>query len=197
MPPLTADQRCRVREAIAEDAEIYCSYLAHKYVPSATKRMILSQLGKRAQSHLDATIITESVMGLVPELLESPDIHIQRLTYWVLGILAYQDRTGKAVSTYTRATSSLRLNEYLQVSDQEAEIIMKTILALRRLAGTAVDGEVEEVLKGAYVTASESPLGPSRSRRYCQGAQDLSCLLSRSRHGRATGGISADSVIPP
>ncbi|KAJ6490996.1 hypothetical protein C8R45DRAFT_928821 [Mycena sanguinolenta] len=98
-----------------------------------------------AQSHLDATTITESIMGLVPQLLESPDIHIQRLTYWVLGILAYQDRTGKAVSTYTRATSSL--------SDQEAEIIMKTMLALRRFAGIAVDGEVEEVLKAVSFTS--------------------------------------------
>ncbi|KAJ6491198.1 hypothetical protein C8R45DRAFT_1073744 [Mycena sanguinolenta] len=95
----------------AEDAEIYCSYLAYKHVPSATKRTILAELGKRAQSHLDAAVITDSIMDLVPELLESPDIHIQRLTYWVLGILAYQDRTGKDISAYTRLASSLNWNE--------------------------------------------------------------------------------------
>ncbi|KAF7378442.1 hypothetical protein MSAN_00271100 [Mycena sanguinolenta] len=128
-----------------EDAEIYCSYLAYKYVASATKCAVLTELGRRAQYHLDAAVITESIMGLVPELLESPDIHIQRLTYWVLGMLVYQDLTGKAVSTYTRLASSFK--------NQEAEIIMRTMLALRCFArvrdgaGCVMDGEMEDVLK--------------------------------------------------
>ncbi|KAJ6490828.1 hypothetical protein C8R45DRAFT_928658 [Mycena sanguinolenta] len=53
--------------------------------------------------------LSRSILGLVPELLKSPDIHIRRLTYWILGILVYQDSTGKAISTYNRLASSLRV----------------------------------------------------------------------------------------
>ncbi|KAF7333278.1 hypothetical protein MSAN_02422300 [Mycena sanguinolenta] len=131
-----------------DDMEIYCSYLAYKYVASETKCVILVELVKRAQSHADAPTIADSIVSLAPELLASAQKDIQRLTCWVFGALAYQDRTETALLTYAR------LAPCLHDSDKDFETVLALVrsrLALFPEPETVQptsDEKVVEVLKG-------------------------------------------------
>ncbi|KAF7333282.1 hypothetical protein MSAN_02422900 [Mycena sanguinolenta] len=126
-----------------DDMDIYCSYLAYKYVSPATKRTILAELVKRAQFHVNAPTIADSMIALTPQLLASTDRDIPRLTCRVFGTLAHQDGTEAALLTFARLASPLE-DEHTETEGCETVIsLIRSRIALF------------QVLECAQVTANQ------------------------------------------
>ncbi|KAJ7697814.1 armadillo-type protein [Mycena rosella] len=81
-----------------ETVETCASYLSYKYISHTTKSTILRELSQRAVSESEAlTMVDSRVLGIVGELLRSPDPNVQIATCWLLGNLVYHRSTAIAI----------------------------------------------------------------------------------------------------
>ncbi|KAJ7029423.1 hypothetical protein C8F04DRAFT_1288280, partial [Mycena alexandri] len=95
--------------------DIYCSYLAYRYISPSTKTLILEELSNRAEGNNDdALVVVASLLSpdqseLVTELLDSIDGQIRRCMCKLLGNLAsaYQSWDFKISARIVDLTSDL------------------------------------------------------------------------------------------
>ncbi|KAF7362690.1 hypothetical protein MVEN_00618300 [Mycena venus] len=112
--------------------DVCFSYLAFKYISSATKLMILKELATRAKGEKDARIMVQAIVlqwQLIVKFLDSSDPQVRLYTCSILGTLAsYYDSTTWALGICPRIVSLL--------SDEDMEVRDSALHAIVQLSET-------------------------------------------------------------
>ncbi|KAJ7098212.1 armadillo-type protein [Mycena crocata] len=182
--PIKSQQDMTLRE---ETIQIYTSYLAWKYVSTATKSVILEAFITRAALPVDgATLVNSaSVVNIVVYLLESTDPALREVSCVLLGKLVYQDTV-----TVARLVVLLRPSFSIHERDDHINVAEAAISALTDISSLN-DGAGTVVSAGALDGVGELLQSSSTNIR----SQTCRLLERLAHHDSAAEAVQTAGVI--